>query len=173
MGGLQIFHKMKCMVVFSALVSCVSASSVSAAPCENGWTQFGQKCFKFFAKKTSWVSAETDCLKNGGYLASIESQAQNDFIAGTLLKNIPDFAGIQVYIGGVQFEEGGYASKHWGWTDRSRFGYTNWESPQEDIGNENCMTMMMRNHIKDTRGKWNDVACATRNWFPYICYKRI
>merc|ERR1711872_474930 len=30
MGGLQILHKMKCMVVFSALVACISVSSVSA-----------------------------------------------------------------------------------------------------------------------------------------------
>ena len=144
------------------------------ALCENGWSQFGQKCFKFFAKKTSWVSAETDCLKNGAYLASIESQAENHFIAGTLLKHIPDNTASypQVYTGGVQFKEGGYTSRHWGWTDRSRFSYTNW-GPQRDDGNENCMTMMMRNNIYDTRGTWNDVPCAIRNWFPYICYKLI
>ena len=95
-------------------------------------------------------------------MASIESQAENDFITGTLLKHIPENSTSysQVYIGGVQFKEGGYTSQHWRWTDGSLFGFTNWASGNYDLGgNENYMTMITRN---PDRGTWNDVPFLER-----------
>ena len=102
-------------------------------------------------------------------MASIESQAENDFISWTFLQNIPP---TQVYIGGVQFKEGGYTSQHWGWTDGSRFNFTNWSPGNYDAGGiEDCMTIVKADDMA-FHGTWNDVPCRMSHplFGGYICY---
>ena len=145
--------------------------SESMAVCPYGWTEYEpwNKCFRFFATKTSWLKAQTDCRNNGGDLASIEDQATNDFITGTILGNVPD-SYHQVFIGGWQFKEKGYSADHWAWVDGIKmFGYSNWADNPVDGGSENCMSMLMKNDAWNVRGKWNDVSCNRKDWFPYIC----
>merc|ERR1719206_1512697 len=138
--------------------------------CLEGWTRKDKKCYKFFDTKTSWEKAQATCQKNGADLVSIEDQAENDFIAGTLLGHIPDDTPYdQVFIGGHQFQESGYDYKHWAWADWRSFWYTNWGKSQSDIGAEDCMSMHLRNDHWNDRGIWNDVSCTRDNWFPFIC----
>jgi len=142
---------------------------------DDGWTEYAGKCYKFFGNKTSWRDAEKTCLKNDGWLASIKDKETNDFITGTLLQHIPDNTPYhQVYIGGQQIKEGGYTRDHWEWSDggqggRTEFGYTNWMANPADGGNEDCMSMLLKNDASNVRGKWNDVNCDIDNWLPFIC----
>lgn len=138
--------------------------------CPDGWTEFQRKCYKFYGTKTSWNDANRDCERQGLVLASIKDKETNDFITGTLLKHIPDNTPYhQVYIGGRQIKEGGYTRDHWNWTDGSDFGYTNWMANPADGGNEDCMSMLLKNDALNVHGKWNDVHCGKDNWLPYIC----
>ena len=140
--------------------------------CPAGWLEYGpqNKCFRFFGTKTSWLKAQSDCRNNGGDLASIEDQATNDFVSGTVLAGLSDF---QVFIGGWQYEENGYGADKWAWVDGVRqfsANWTNWADNQvDDEGVENCMSMLLKNDAWNVRGKWNDVSCSRENWFPYIC----
>jgi len=142
---------------------------------DDGWTEYAGKCYKFFDKKTSWRDAERTCWKNEGWLASIKDKETNDFITGTLLQHIPDNTPYhQVYIGGQQIKEGGYTRDHWEWSDagdgeRTEFVYTNWMANPADGGNEDCMSMLLKNDASNVRGKWNDVHCDKDNWLPFIC----
>jgi len=181
---------MKSLIVASLLVALGNTGPLEFEVCPPGWTeyydseevcydwkgeekcyeQYNLKCYKFFGKKTRWDYAQQECWKNEGFLASIKDQATNDFITGTLLKNIPDNTPYhQVYIGGRQINEGGYTKEHWAWTDGSGFDYTNWMDNPRDGGNEDCMSMLLRNDASNVRGKWNDVHCGKPDWLPYIC----
>jgi len=147
--------------------------------CPDGWTLYGVmdgftsiKCYKFFSKKTSWNKAKEECERNGDALASITEQKINDFITGTLLKHIPDNTPYhQVYIGGEQLREGGYTRDHWSWSGGYTLNLTNWMDNIADGGNEDCMSMLLKNDASNVRGKWNDVQCDKDNWLPFICEK--
>ena len=97
-------------------------------------------------------------------MASIEDQAANDFIANTILRDVPDLYH-QVFIGGVYIA----TEEQWEWDDGSAFGYTNWASNTLDGGNEDCVTMLMKNGSLNVRGKWQDVSCTQDDWLPFIC----
>jgi len=151
--------------------------------CPAGWLEYGpqNKCFRFFGTKTSWLKAQSDCRNNGGDLASIEDQATNDFVSGTVLAGVSDSSHYhQVFIGGWQYEENGYGADKWAWVDGVRQFSDNWanwaDNQVDDEGVENCMSMMLYNDAWNVqtnqvhvRGKWNDVSCSRENWFPYIC----
>ena len=66
---------------------------------------------------------------------------------------------------------GGYGGNSWDWIDgKTKFGgFTNWMTPMQDGGEENCMSMLVKNDKWNVLGHWNDVQCNPDNWFPYIC----
>ncbi len=85
-----------------------------------------------------------------GHLATIESQAENDFILNNVLAtntNQPSVAD-EFYLGG--FRDGWV----WTWTNEESFDYTNW-SPGEPSGDGKGLAMWGASSTK--RGKWNDV----------------
>lgn len=83
----------------------------------------------------------------GGHLASINSQAENSFIAGLI-------AGNTVWIGGIQDHANpAYAEPNggWQWTDDSAFGFSNWNAgePNNAGSGEDYIEMV-------PGGLWND-----------------
>lgn len=129
--------------------------------------------YQYVAGPVSWSSALSSAAgmsKYGtqGYLATITSQAENDFIA-TQLKS-------DSWIGGSD----SYMSDQWRWVagpegqqDSGRgfifwnsgytYGYSNWNTgePNNSGGNENCAQFYYSNN-----GKWNDLNCS--NSLGYI-----
>ena len=49
--------------------------------CPHGWSQIDGQCLKVFTEGKSWADAEITCIDNGGHLATIGTQTQNDWIA--------------------------------------------------------------------------------------------
>ena len=49
-----------------------------ACPCD--WSQFGNKCYRYFENKTTWEDAGATCLAEGGDLVAIPSKTENDFV---------------------------------------------------------------------------------------------
>ncbi len=103
-------------------------------------TQRGKHYYKMFPSYFTWKASQELCKLIGGYLCSIESAEENDFIQQLADR---DF----VWIGGVKDNP----QKPWRWVSGCPFKYTNWEPGQPDnsYGPENFMVMA-------PTGKWRD-----------------
>jgi hypothetical protein len=148
--------------------------------CETGW--MGARCaepaplspcapavcsFEYNDDPLTNHAAEDACLRNGGHLASIHSQDEQDTIAAL----IPD--GGRAWNGfHDRHAEQGCDDLGFIWTDGSPTDYTNWAegepndwlsgSPHCDgTGNEDC-TEMWRGGAS-----WNDLNCDTE--MPFVC----
>ncbi len=91
-----------------------------------------------------FAQAEQACMDNfcGGHLASIHSQAEDDFVSGLFT--------IGGFIGGTDSAtEGEFV-----WTDGSPFDFENWlDGEPNDLDNEDC--------IQFGPDGWNDLKCST------------
>jgi hypothetical protein len=108
-----------------------------------------------FAART-WNEAEADCVAQGGHLASVHDQVEQDYIAQAAFAVL----GGDWWLGlSDQAQEGQYV-----WTDGTSTNYTNWMEgePNNWEGSENCI------HLVDwAGGAWNDLNCdATAR---YVC----
>jgi hypothetical protein len=105
----------------------------------------------------NWTGAESTCDAYGYYIATVNSQAEQDFLAaqGAAL------AGGSLWIG--------YNDRGWGnegsfyWSAGNGSGYEAWNSGEPNSsGNEDCVEM------RDNQGwLWNDMNCSTLN--SWIC----
>jgi WD40 repeat protein len=101
----------------------------------------------------NWESSLTYSNKLDGYLATITSQEENDFIVTKLgSENI-----FWCVLGGYQEPEfieddPEKYSQGWKWVTGEEWGYTNWDidEPNQNEGNEEDITAFLRN------GEWND-----------------
>jgi len=121
--------------------------------------------------KMSWRTAQEWCEEQGGFLASIESQPENDFVYNTL-KSLASNTQTNWWIGGNDFEEG---ESKWIWTSSKKrldAGYQNWVVGQPDNGqgsyknlDENCLSLYKSGY--KTPNLWSDKRCNL--WQPSIC----
>jgi len=104
-----------------------------------------------------WTSSRDTCAVYGYYLATINEQAEQDFLAAEALAAVGD----SVWIG--------YNDRGWGnegtftWTAGNGSGFEAW-SPGEpnNSGNEDCVEMRA-----DFGYLWNDINCSATT--PWIC----
>merc|ERR1712048_830362 len=74
---------MKNIVLLSLLTLAILQPLAEAQRvCEAGWTEFGGKCYKYFAETKTWGDAQDQCVQNGAELVSIHSAEENVFVAG-------------------------------------------------------------------------------------------
>ncbi|KAM7392700.1 hypothetical protein PAMA_007697 [Pampus argenteus] len=133
--------------------------------CPAGWMRFKNKCFMFKGKKNdikaNWSYARSWCKDQGGELAIIDDQYENDFVSSYLKDlELPTWIGLS-----DQLQENQYA-----WSDGvSPVLYTNWNNnePNNAGGAEHCVTIT-HNHL--VSGKWNDDACHKDQSF--VCYMK-
>lgn len=112
--------------------------------------------YAFCFKAKTYPEAEADCVAQGGHLASIHDQAQQDEVAG----------GAYALMGGHWWiglsdvaTEGTFA-----WEDGTPLDFDGWTGgePNDAGGIEDCA------HLADwAGGLWNDIGCD--NVQPYVC----
>ncbi|XP_072519934.1 galactose-specific lectin nattectin-like [Salminus brasiliensis] len=136
LGGLQHLHK----------------------SCPPDWTEYGNRCFKFFKPQVEWVDAETECLKNSGNLASVHSHKENAFLQDLIKKGTGSL--MNTWIGGHD----AVAEGTWLWSDGSKMDFHDWckNEPSNYKNKEHCMTM----NYGDLN-QWNDIPCNLSR--PFIC----
>ncbi|KPP79615.1 macrophage mannose receptor 1-like, partial [Scleropages formosus] len=135
--------------------------------CPQGWMLFRNKCYMFKGNhlheeefKANWTFAQQWCRTQGGDLAVIDDQYENDFVA-SYLKDLVE----PVWIG---LSDTLYEDK-FAWSDGSQVLYTNWAEKEPNNGEEgeHCASMT-HNHL--VTGRWNDEGChRDRGW---VCYMK-
>ena len=95
-----------------------------------------------------WARARTHCKKEGGRLATINSE-QKQILAEKAA------GGEEVWIGGRREK-----NSYWTWSDNSTWSFTNWEGGRGEK-DDRCLRMA-------GTGKWRDDVCSTRN-SDFLC----
>ncbi|XP_061732556.1 macrophage mannose receptor 1 isoform X2 [Nerophis ophidion] len=133
--------------------------------CPAGWLRFKDKCFLLKGKKNdikaNWTYARSWCKDQGGQLAVIDDQYENDFLS-SYLRDLqpPTWIGMSDIL----------VENQYAWSDGvSPVLYTNWndKEPNNAGGTEHCVAMT---HNALVSGKWNDDACHKEHSF--ICFRK-
>jgi hypothetical protein len=102
----------------------VSVSSAGAAPVEwavlDGGNGHSYEAV-VFDDIISWSDADAEAKKRGGYLATITSKAENDFVYALIASSTYWFSSYGPWIGGLKISD-----ERWGWEQGDSFTYTNW-----------------------------------------------
>ncbi|XP_078692524.1 uncharacterized protein LOC144922543 [Branchiostoma floridae x Branchiostoma belcheri] len=137
-----------------------------ARPCQHGWREYNNHCYKLMNEKVSFSTANQRCKGMDANLASIWDGQENNFIASIISHASCDMVWI-----GLERNK---------WTDGSAGSYRNWAPGQPDdhwfFGGEKCV-VIYKNDGKDFwvgakyryKGQWNDRKCSKCK--PFICKK--
>ncbi len=111
--------------------------------------------FTFVTRGISWSAAQQRCKDLGGYLACVETEAEQQFL-------VKVSRGQEAWIGGRMT-----VGNRWTWINGAPANYSNWNPGQPDGRGkggmpEDCL-MMMSKH-----GKWND-SIEARGLNVFIC----
>ena len=122
--------------------------------CPPNWPKFENNCYRLFNVELTWAEANIRCQWQNGYLASILSEEENQFI-------VDHFVGdYYFWIGGSDLK----VENSWTWTDGSPWNYTDWSTGQPEEANgdtEHCLNMFSYRR----KGKWNDLICTYKKMF--------
>ena len=136
--------------------------------CKEGWEANRQHCFFWSIASASWDEAEQTCQKEGGHLASVTSNATNQYILSGL-----DKRGIKenLWIGGRDSKEEGT----WEWTDESAWEFSYWgpRRPNSDY-RQNCLQYhgSFYNPLSPIfKYVWWDFECEERSRF--LCSQKL
>ena len=123
--------------------------------CQGNWEKNGDHCYLWSRKgqqKLTWDDAEEFCNKEGGHLASVTSEAINEYIHHEKRKRRIS----RLWIGGTDKEKEGV----WKWSDGSPWEFTKWNKGEPGNGSdEHCL---LHFGYDDT---WNDYLCTDENNF--------
>ena len=131
----------------------VNIQCESTYVCENSWIGHGGHCYLEYTEEEDWCDAQSYCRSHGGYLVSIETESENNFIEGTF----PDGS---YWIGGNDLAvEGVYV-----WDSGNALTFANWNVYQPDsyTGDEDCLWA-------NSDWRWHDRKCHRP--FKSICEK--
>nr|XP_055073387.1 macrophage mannose receptor 1-like [Misgurnus anguillicaudatus] len=134
----------------------MSPTTVSTGGCAPEWTQFREKCYKFFNNKMSWHKAQDHCISNEGKLVSIWSRTEQLFLTTLMLSAVDD-----VWIGANDIA----TDKKFVWTENRAVRYTNWLKGQPSSWGYRCV-VMIKDPEKST-GMWKNANCENEKAF--IC----
>jgi hypothetical protein len=126
----------------------------NAAYCQTGWVGWNKKCYKLTGTKNDWNRSQSDCVKDGGSLASIESKEENLFV----LSLLHSLSFSKVWIGLNDIENEGQLK----WVDGSFLDFTNLSDPSQNQEDKDCATFNTRQQVG-----WFMQICD--NWFRFLC----
>ncbi|XP_028424739.1 type-2 ice-structuring protein-like isoform X2 [Perca flavescens] len=150
------------MLAVSVLVAAMMALTTGedhvvkrSTHCENGWSLYGGRCFRYFPGSTSWAVAERSCRSSHAHLASVHNRDEEHWIQRLAGLNL-------AWIGGSDAQQEGF----WFWSDGTPFNYVNWcgGEPNNDRG-QHCLQINYTDHKC-----WDDDNCNVGRGF--VCVKK-
>jgi hypothetical protein len=124
-----------------------------------------------------WSAASDSAQRPGGYLATITSQAENDFVFALVDSSAywfrrPDSSWAGPWLGGKQPFGAPEPDSGWEWIDGEPFSYSNWTPGEPDNqGSENAL-----NFGESASGRiptWNDLSEEKRDTSCFLNPKRV
>ena len=138
----------------------VPVATVVAFKCEGPAKRFdvGLRAYCGYESPASWEDAESQCVKNGGHLMTLDSSIRSEGLHTAL--GSPIGAGRAAWIGLERKTKG---KPDWKWSSGETPKETNWNSgePNDFDGNEMCGEWLVAD------GSWNDTRCDLKQ--PYLC----
>ncbi len=114
--------------------------------------------YEFIPKAMTWAAAKTYCERRGGYLASVTSQIEQEYIYENYI--VPN-GNPAYWIGGNNFENEGT----WKWVNGDKWNYENWDNGEPDngggLGDEDFLAAL-------PNGKWFD-GDGDAGKFYFVC----
>lgn len=111
--------------------------------------------YRRYDASMTWHESRAFCESEGGYLATITSPAENDFVFVNLAAAAPND---EVWLGGTDQGQEGI----WRWITGEPWEYSNWASvgnePNNSGGFEHYLTISSLLGPDDREGSWNDSA---------------
>ncbi|CAJ0583084.1 unnamed protein product, partial [Mesorhabditis spiculigera] len=136
-------------------------------PCEQGWDQYDNRCFKFGLTHASWDDAALACHQQGASLASVFNQGDQDYLSYQAGSSVDYWIGLNDKKTTGKFE----------WDTPFNFsltldttGYANWASGQPITDPTKTCVYDSQKGITGPKG-WNVVDCSQQ--FSYVCQKHI
>ena len=138
-------------------------SSTCISSCPTCSYKLNGTCFSFSKDEKTWEEAEDICRREGGHLASVNSELVYNFLLKTMKDVMKSEKDPQMWIGANDHKEEG----SWNWTDCSEWGFEMWAGSQPNGGKEQQCARM------DNHGGvgWYDVQCGNSN--PFFCSQKI
>ncbi|KAI8484430.1 hypothetical protein Bbelb_378630 [Branchiostoma belcheri] len=164
-------------------------------PCQSGWSEYNNHCYKLFKDKVDWSTANGKCKHHGANLASVTSADENYFVARLISdendlddnpgatdccstkENYPvtqttrsfDGQAPKGYIRHLVYFGLKLTGGRWEWTDGSPLSYTNW-APNEPGKNFMGKTGYCGNmYSKDDSNMWIRAEGKKGQWNDQVC----
>ena len=159
MKNLSMIPRMQRLFAAVLLFSLIAATGFA----QSVWSGNGHTYEAVYAPGLTWAQAQAACEARGGYLATITSAGENDFIK-SLFENNSAFwyfdgaNALGPWIGGIQASGSSEPGGGWGWFNGEPFSYTDWSShdPDNCCGlNQNRIIFIRDGNVPPTR--WTDV----------------
>jgi hypothetical protein len=141
-------------------------AGVIAPPDDAIFNEANGHYYQAFEEALSANSAASACEGLGGYLVTITSQAEQNFVQGTFIQN----SGAH-WIGFFQEADSTDTDAGWEWVTGETVDYTNWGGGEPNDGDgtedntQNCARIVENDGYE--LGDWDDIECNTS--LPYIC----
>ncbi|XP_072021061.1 macrophage mannose receptor 1-like [Amphiura filiformis] len=155
--GAAYLCKMPKMIPFTPTTPLPTATP---CPTDPNWVYMHPYCYfvsgAIGVPVKSWNDANNYCMSQGGYLASIHSTTEQNFINSIVRQIVPSYwIGLRETTGKEEYN----------WIDGTELDFINWKSGQPDdyYGQEACAEM----EILTSNGRWNDLNCGIAQ--AYVC----
>ena len=128
----------------------ISFKAEAASSASTSAVEFNGHYYKVYEIDKLWNDAKTYCESVGGYLATVTSKEENEF----LMSIIGDY---YCFLGGTDIE----SENVWKWVTGETWSYTNWMTGEPNNGDnvnegQDFLTIYGSNGDAGTYGKWDD-----------------
>ncbi|XGW31602.1 hypothetical protein V3C99_010061 [Haemonchus contortus] len=139
-----------------------------------GWVNKYGFSYKVFDRRATFDEAEAACVAEGGHLASIHSQEEDEFIYNISNPHADQKTQSDLLWIGLR-QKNWPKDKKWTWTDGTAVNFINWSrgEPNNLYNAEHCVelyTAPIKKHPHTKLKKWNDYRCNTKQ-SQFVCKK--
>ncbi|XP_006820469.1 snaclec macrovipecetin subunit beta-like [Saccoglossus kowalevskii] len=155
-------------VMLFILIGAMASPVLVKSACLDGWSEYLGHCYGCMQPATTWEHADYICKNHFGYLASIHTLDENEFVAGACSSDW------DLWIGFNKKDD----SLTWQWSDGTDLVYTNWEEGQPDgessgllDGDVSCAMQKNEAVVGSGDQTWEDEDCL--NEYYFVCKAKV